>query len=143
MGKSRKSWGTVEEVEAAYYDAIGHADIEALMAIWADDEEIVCVHPGAPRLVGHAAIRAAWETIFQRGGLDIRPVQLHSVHNMLTVVHNVIEEVRRGEDESQDMHILATNVYLKTPQGWRLAMHHASVAPGKAPQEPMTASVLH
>ncbi|MBI1891619.1 MAG: nuclear transport factor 2 family protein [Burkholderiales bacterium] len=143
MGKSRKHGGTVEEVEAAYYDAISHADIEALMALWADDEEIVCVHPGAPRLVGHAAIRAAWETIFQRGGLDIRPVQLHAVHNMLTVVHNVIEEVRRGEDESQDMHILATNVYLKTPQGWRLAMHHASVAPGKAPQEPVIASVLH
>lgn len=143
MGKVRKPMGSVEEIEAAYYDAISHADIDALMALWADDEEIVCVHPGAPRLVGHAAIRAAWESIFEQGGLNIRPIQLHAMHNLMTVVHNVIEEVKRGPNEPDDMHILATNVYLKTPQGWRLAMHHASVAPGKAPIEPVTASVLH
>lgn len=143
MGKSRNHLGTVDEIEAAYYDAISHADINALMALWADDEEIVCVHPGAPRLVGHAAIRAAWETIFERGGLDIKPVQLHAVHNMMTVVHNVIEEVRRPADESHDMHILATNVYMKTPQGWRLAMHHASVAPGKMPEPALLAAVFH
>lgn len=143
MGKSRTPSDTVDQVEAAYYDAIGHADIEALMAVWADDEDIVCVHPGAPRLVGHAAIRAAWETIFERGGLDIRPVQLHRIHNMMTAVHNVIEEVRRAPNETHDMHILATNVYLKTPHGWRLAMHHASVAPGKIPEVNAPPSVLH
>jgi ketosteroid isomerase-like protein len=143
MGKASKAWGTVEEIEAAYYDAINHADIDALMALWADDEEIVCIHPGAPRLVGHAAIRAAWEALFERGGLHIRPVQLHAVHNMMTVVHSVIEEVTRNSGDGQDMHILATNVFLKTPHGWRLAMHHASVAPGKAPEEQHSASMLH
>lgn len=143
MGKASKPLVTVDEVEAAYYDAIGHADIDGLMALWAEDEEIVCVHPGAPRLVGHAAIRAAWESIFERGGLDIRPVQLHAVHNVMTVVHNVIEEVKRPANEQHDMHILATNVYLKTPRGWRLAMHHASVAPGKTPELQATGVVLH
>ncbi len=143
MAKSGKHLGTVDQIEAAYYDAISHADIEALMVLWAEDEEIVCVHPGAPRLVGHAAIRAAWESIFERGGLDIKPVQLHAMHNGMTVVHSVIEEVRRPANESHDMHILATNVYLKTPLGWRLAMHHASVAPGKAPEDSKPASVLH
>lgn len=144
MAKTRKPIGTADEIEAAFYDAIAHADIEALMAVWADDEEIVCIHPGAPRLVGHAAIRASWESIFERGGITIRPVQLHAMHNLMTVTHNVIETVRRGPDEPDDMHIIATNVYLKTPQGWRLALHHASVAPGKAPEEtPAIASVLH
>lgn len=143
MGKSRKSLGTVEEIEAAYYDALAHADIDALMALWADDEEITCVHPGAPRLVGHTAIRTAWEAIFERGGLHIRPVQLHAMHNILTVIHNVIEEVRRGPDEANDVHIVATNVYVKTPQGWRMAIHHASIAPGKIPDEPFGAPVLH
>jgi uncharacterized protein (TIGR02246 family) len=141
--KNRKALVSVDEIEAAYYDAVAHADIDALMALWADDDEIVCVHPGAPRLVGHAAIRAAWEAIFERGGLDIRPVQLHAIQNMMTVIHNVVEQVRRGENESHDMHILATNVYVKTPQGWRLAMHHASVAPGKIPEETAPAAVLH
>lgn len=143
MAKSRKLLGTVEEIEAAFYDALSHADLDALMALWAEDEEIVCVHPGSPRLIGHAAIRASFEVIFERGGLHIRPVQLHAVHNMLTAVHNLIEDVRQGPQEGEARHILATNVYLKTPRGWRLAMRHASIAPGKMPESPINATVLH
>lgn len=143
MAKSRKLLGTVEEIEAAFYDALSHADLDALMALWAEDEEIVCVHPGSPRLVGHAAIRASFEVIFERGGLHIRPVQLHAVHNMMTAVHNFIEDVRQGPQEGEERHILATNVYLKTPRGWRLAMRHASVAPGKMPESQTNATVLH
>ncbi|RJG03835.1 YybH family protein [Noviherbaspirillum sedimenti] len=143
MAKSHKPLGTVEQVEAAYYDALSHADIEALMALWAEDDEIVCIHPGAPRLVGHAAIRASWEAIFERGGVHIRPVQLHAAHNLMSAVHNVIEDVGSGPHEGGDMHILATNVYLKTPHGWRLTMHHASIAPGKMPEAQSAAPVLH
>ena len=32
-----------------------------LMALWSDDDEIACVHPGGPRVIGHAAIRASFE----------------------------------------------------------------------------------
>jgi uncharacterized protein len=39
------------------------------MAVWADDDEIVCVHPGGPRVVGAAAIRASFEAIFANGGI--------------------------------------------------------------------------
>jgi ketosteroid isomerase-like protein len=134
--------GSAEEVEAAFYDALSRADLDGLMALWADDEEIVCVHPGAPRLIGHAAIRSSWEAIFERGSVHIRPMQLHAMHNLMTAVHCVIEEVAR-EGEAQDVHILATNVYLKTPQGWRIATHHASVAAGKAPLDLFKASILH
>jgi len=37
------------------------------MAVWSDDEEITCVHPGGPRVVGAGAIRAAFESIFANG----------------------------------------------------------------------------
>ncbi len=143
MAKSSKPLGTAEEVEAAYYDALAHADLDAMMALWAEDEDIVCVHPGAPRLVGHAAIRGAWEAIFERGGLHVRPVQLHAVHNLMTAVHSVIEDVRRDPNEGGEAHILATNVYLKTPHGWRLTMHHASLAQGKMPEAQASTPVLH
>lgn len=101
------------------------------------------MHPGAPRLVGHAAIRASWEVIFERGGLHIRPLQIHAVHNMMTAVHSLIEDVRQGARESEETHILVTNVYMKTPRGWRLTMHDASMAPGKLPETPASATVLH
>jgi ketosteroid isomerase-like protein len=143
MAKLNKFLGTVEDTEAAFYDAISRADIEALMAIWAEDDEIICIHPGAPRLVGHAAIRASWSTIFERGGVHIHPVQLHAIQNMMSSVHNVVEEIKRPEHDPQELHILATNVYIKTPRGWRIAVHHASVASGSAPNENIAASMLH
>ncbi|MDO8178721.1 MAG: nuclear transport factor 2 family protein [Undibacterium sp.] len=143
MSVKKQLNGSADELETTFYDAISRADIEGLMALWAEDEEIVCIHPGAPRLVGHAAIRASWEAIFERGSVHIHPRQLHAMHNMLTAVHSVIEEVQRKSDKSQEMHILATNVYVKTPHGWRIATHHASVAAGEAPLDLFKASVLH
>ncbi len=134
---------SADETEAAFYDALSRADIEALMSLWAEDEEIVCIHPGASRLVGHATIRASFEAIFERGSVNIQPVQLHVSRNMMTAVHNIIEEVQRTPEMTQDIHILCTNIYIKTPLGWRITLHHASVAPGRAPSELFRASMLH
>jgi ketosteroid isomerase-like protein len=143
MPKINKLLETSNETESAFYDAIARADIEALMSLWADEEDIVCIHPGAPRLVGHASIRAAWESIFEQGGVHIKPVQVHVAQNMTTSVHNIIEEVHRSASKKQDVHILATNVYMKTPQGWRIVTHHASVVPGEAPPDVSITALLH
>lgn len=143
MPAINQSLDSAEATEAAFYEAISRADIDAVMSLWADEEDIVCIHPGAPRLVGHVAIRAAWEQIFEQGGVDIRPVQLHVTQNMLTSVHNIIEEVHRASSRKHDIHILATNVYMKTPLGWRLVSHHASVVPGEAPADTPVTALLH
>lgn len=132
-----------DEIEAAYYDALARADLETLMALWADDEEIVCIHPGAPRLIGHVAIRATWEGILARGGLHIQPLQLHATHTVSTAIHSVIEKIHHPENTQADMHIVATNIYMKTAQGWRMAAHHASVAPGPTPEELLAEIMLH
>ena len=143
MRPKKVRYSTADEIETAFYDALSRADIDALMALWSDDDEIVCIHPNAPRLVGHASIRASWETIFERGGVHIRPIQIHIMQNLMTAVHNLVEEVHRAELAQQELHILATNVYMKTPLGWRIAAHHASIAPGHAPIEPLMMSLLH
>ncbi|NEX60681.1 YybH family protein [Noviherbaspirillum galbum] len=143
MSNISKILETAEDTEAAFYDAISRADVEGVMSLWADDDEIVCIHPGAPRLIGHASIRAAWESIFEQGGVQIRPVQVHVSQNMSTAVHNIIEEVHRPVSRKPDIHILATNVYMKTPQGWRIVSHHASVVPGEAPPDVPVANLLH
>ena len=64
---------TPDDVEAQFYEALLHGDIERLMAVWADDEEIVCIHPGGARVIGAAAIRASFEAVFAGGGLRLRP----------------------------------------------------------------------
>lgn len=143
MTKAKKLLGSADEIEAAYYDAIGRADIDTMMALWADDDEIVCVHPGALRLVGHAAIRSSWESIFKGGGVPIHPVQLHVMQNMSMAVHSVAEEVHLPQGEQTDFHVVATNVYLKTPSGWRIVAHHASLAPGKLTRQLAISGILH
>ncbi|WP_395824483.1 YybH family protein [Collimonas sp.] len=135
--------GSAEETETAFYDAMSRADIEAMMALWADDDDIVCIHPNGPRLHGHAAIRAAFDMLFERGGVHIRVRQLHISQNMSTSIHNLVEELHQAGDNDRNMHILATNVYMKTPRGWRIVLHHASVAPGAAPEEAVTTAMLH
>lgn len=138
---SRKLLENPADVEAAFYRAVERADLNALMALWADEEEIVCIHPETPRLVGYAAIRASWEAIFARGGVSIRSVQTHITQNLMTAVHSMVEEVNDGGKVQQIMHILATHVYMKTPLGWRIVLRHVSTAPGKVTMAGATATI--
>ncbi len=125
--------GSADDVEAAFYEALQAADIERLMACWADDDEIVCVHPGGPRVVGTGAIRATFEAIFSNGTIRAWPEQVRKVEALASVVHNVLERVEvLTETGPVDAYVLATNVYHKTAQGWRMVAHHAS--PGSESQ---------
>jgi uncharacterized protein (TIGR02246 family) len=120
--------GTADDVEAQFYEALQQADLEALMRLWADDDDIVCVHPGGPRLVGLAAIRASFEAIFANGRIPVVPEQVHRVTMMGGALHHLVERIEvAGEGgATHTAYVLATNVYVKTPQGWRIAAHHAS-----------------
>ncbi len=126
--------GSPDDVEAQFYEALQRGDIDKLMAVWADDDEVVCVHPGGGRAIGPGAIRATFEAIFANGGVPVVPEQVHRLQHMGTAVHHLAERIDVvNEQGRQTAWVLATNVYVKTAQGWRLAAHHAS--PG-APQEP-------
>ena len=126
--------GSADEVEVEFYEALRRGDLERLMALWADDDEIVCVHPGGTRIVGNAAIRASFEAIFANGGIPVRPEQVHRLAAMGSALHHLVERVEvRGEQGPQTAWVTATNLYLKTARGWRLASHHASPALGHEP----------
>lgn len=140
MPAKKAQYGSAAETEAAFYEALNRADLEALMALWADDDEIVCVHPGGPRLIGHAAIRASWSAILEHGGLHILPSQLHETHTLMSSVHTVVEGSTAATGEPA--HLVATNVYAKTPRGWRIVLHHVSIAPGPATVDTST-QILH
>jgi ketosteroid isomerase-like protein len=123
--------GNADGVEAAFYDALQNGDIEKLMACWADEDEIVCIHPGGPRVVGAVAIRATFEAMFASGSIRAWPQQLRKTQGMASAVHNVLEKVEvLGPEGPTQAWVIATNVYHKTAQGWRLVAHHAS--PGTA-----------
>jgi uncharacterized protein (TIGR02246 family) len=123
-----------DDVEAQFYDALRDADIGRLMALWSDDDDIVCVHPGGQRLIGAASIRASFEAIFERGGIPVQHDRVRRARSGDAALHSVVETVTVSEgDGGREGHVLALNVYFKTALGWRLVAHHAS--PG-ATQEP-------
>ena len=134
-----------DEVEAQFYEALQRADLEALMAVWSDDDDIVCVHPGGPRVVGASAIRAGFEAIFANGGLPVVPEQVRRLQTLTCAVHSVLERIEvGGEPGAQTAWVVATNVYVKTAQGWRLAAHHASPGTAREPTDHVEASTtLH
>ncbi|MDB5891630.1 MAG: hypothetical protein JWP47_2461 [Polaromonas sp.] len=136
---------TADDVEAAFYEALQTADIEKLLACWADEDDIVCVHPGGGRLLGAGAIRSSFEAMFAVGSIRVRADKVHRIEALGASVHSVLERVDiLTEQGSRSAWVVATNVYQKTPLGWRMVAHHAS--PG-SPQEMLEAfdhpAVLH
>jgi ketosteroid isomerase-like protein len=122
-------FATAEDVESAFYEAIAHGNLEALMSVWADDEEIVCIHPTGQRLRGAAAIRESWRAIFASNP----QLTVHLSHgirwsSMLLTVHNVLETLYLGNEPTPHGPMLATNIYQRGASGWRLLAHHASTA---------------
>ncbi len=119
--------GSADEVEAAFYQAMQQADIEKLMACWADEDDIVCVHPGGPRVLGAMAIRATFEAMFANGSISAWPERVHKTQALASAVHNVLERIDvLGPEGPLQAWVIATNVYHKTAQGWRMVAHHAS-----------------
>jgi ketosteroid isomerase-like protein len=121
-----------EECERAFYEALEAADIEAVTDLWMDDEDVVCVHPNGPRLLGTAAVRASWAAILSNGPLHVRGTMRKSLDTPTVAVHNVIEEVVVGQGKTQQVvSVVATNAYVKTSAGWKMVLHHASQATGE------------
>ena len=85
--------GSPDETEAMFYEALQKGDVDLLMSCWAEDDEIVCVHPGGSRLMGAAAIRAAFEGMFAQGSIRVTISQVHRVQSVSSAVHNVAERV--------------------------------------------------
>lgn len=138
--------GTPDEIEAAFYEAMQLGDIDKLMACWADEDDIACIHPGGTRLIGVGAIRAAFEAMFAHGGaIHVKPEHIRRVESLASAVHHVLETVEILTPEGPSKaHVVATNVYHKTPQGWRLVVHHASPgSPEDAAQHHQSPQVLH
>ena len=128
--------GTADDVEAALYEALQRGDIDALMACWADEDEVFCVHPGGPRLVGTVAIRAAFEQMFGNGAIHAQPARVRKIESLASAVHNVLERIEVLTAEGpRHAFVLATNVYHKTAEGWRMVAHHASPGSVREPDE--------
>lgn len=146
---SAKIFPTAQDAENAFYEALERADLDAMMAVWSEDEEIVCVHPVGQRLAGQAQVREGWRQMFASGpGMRIQVGQQVVATGMMVAVHSVHESITVAGEQRARPPMVATNVYLRTPSGWRMIVHHASPAQGEpvaepAPADSATPKILH
>ena len=123
-------YASSQEAETAFYDAFSRNDLEAMMAVWADDDEVYCVHPGAPRISGVEHVRESWRRVFNSGQtLSFQLRARHEIHGMMIAIHSVYEQISIAGQGPARNPMLATNIYLRTDHGWRMVAHHSSPAP--------------
>ena len=99
---------------------------------------LVCV--GMVALIGRLYF---WQVVRGYGAADCTHGYGLAKCANLEHIQNQQLNAPRGLIYDAQGHILATNVFVKTPHGWRIVAHHASVAPGKAQYEAPKVTLLH
>jgi ketosteroid isomerase-like protein len=127
----------VEQANTRFYQAFETLDLARMELVWAHGERVKCVHPGWPILVGWDAVRSSWETIFENTGemrftlSDVRATACGDLA-WVTCTENIFSEVHGRLAVTS---VLATNLFERGADGWRLVHHHASHVLGGAPDD--------
>ncbi len=130
----------VEAANTAMYEAFESADVDRMARVWDDVDPagLVCVHPGWPMLRGRDHVLRSWSAVM--AGTDyiqffLTDVQVSIVGDtaIVTCTENVLTEV--SESPSGAAAVVATNVLVRRPGGWRVRVHHGSPVLGKLVDE--------
>jgi ketosteroid isomerase-like protein len=131
----------VETANAALYAALEAGDLDALTDVWvsgADADDVrgaICVHPGWPVLRGRAAVLRSYALIMAHTDyiqffLTDVAVELLGDVALVTCTENILSG---GEAEEEGElgplvggKVVATNLFRRTAEGWRLWSHHGS-----------------
>jgi ketosteroid isomerase-like protein len=118
----------VERANARFYRAFEGLELAAMDRVWLHAEHVTCVHPGWPRLTGWPSVRASWEGIFANTAeirftlSDVRAAAAGEL-GWVTCVENILSRVQGRLTVTS---VVATNVFARALDGWRMVHHHAS-----------------
>lgn len=119
-----------EQAEAVFYAAFENGDLEAMKKIWARSDDVVCVHPHGPQLVGYGPVMQSWRTILDNtAGFRIAVQLVNRFDDGDIAVRFVNETLVNENSDAEPVTVLATNAYRRTESGWRIVLHHASPTP--------------
>jgi ketosteroid isomerase-like protein len=103
----------------AYYRAFTGADFTAMSRIWADDN-VSCIHPGWPVLIGREAILESYREILRNPNqerIDLRNETVLTAGDEARVI--CVEFVGGAA-------LAATNLFKRIDGEWRMTHHQAS-----------------
>ncbi|WP_316367999.1 YybH family protein [Candidatus Thiodiazotropha sp. CDECU1] len=122
-------FATPQDAEDAYYDAIEEKDLQALMAVWDESEDVLCLLPMMAAQRGKEAISKVWDPLMQGDiGLDIQTKHLAWIETPELAIH-LVEELVKGPGQTEAQPVYATNIFRKSGLGWKLLMHQNSPTP--------------
>jgi hypothetical protein len=83
--------------------------------------------------------------MFSDGTIRATPMRVRKIEALSSSIHSVLEKIEVMTNEGpREAYVIATNVYHKTAQGWRMVAHHASPGTAREMQELADAPmVLH
>lgn len=130
----------VAAANTALYEAFESADVDRMQQVWdeTDPDAVVCVHPGWPMLRGRDQVLRSWAAVMagteyiQFFLTDVRITVLGDTA-IVTCQENVLTEVT--ESGSGNAAVVATNVLVRRPGGWRVQVHHGSPVLGRLVDE--------
>ena len=124
----------VETANAALYESLESADVDRMAGVWdeAEPDRLVCVHPGWPMLRGRAHVLRSFSAIMANTPyiqFFLTDVQVSVTHAaaVVTCTENILTAV---EEQGSTGQVVATNVFVLRPDGWRLQVHHGSPVMG-------------
>ena len=120
----------VEAANTSLYEALESADVDRMAAVWDDVEPdvLVCVHPGWPMLRGRGRVLRSFSAIMANTPyiqffLTDVEVAVTGDTAVVTCTENILTAVSQEGASGQ---VVATNVFVRRPDGWRLQVHHGS-----------------
>ncbi|HEY7409424.1 MAG TPA: nuclear transport factor 2 family protein [Vicinamibacteria bacterium] len=121
----------LREANERFYRALEALDLPAMESLWVREPWVRCIHPGWDALVGWEAVRQSFEQIFVgTRWIRVTPTQVtvkpFGDVALVTCAENITAS---NEGEVGVAVAQATNLFLRTSQGWRMIHHHASPAP--------------
>ena len=128
MPRRAKLFPTPDDAETAFYEAFERRDLAAMMAVWAESDDVVCVHPRGVRLAGFDAVRESWAQIFAgaAGAMRVRATEVRRFDGNSVAVHTLVEILGVPGSQASTQSVCATNVFELTDGGWRMVLHHAT-----------------
>ena len=119
----------VEAANTAFYRAFEQADVDAMAEVWDDEqpEALTCIHPGWPPLRGRSQVLRSWSALmatteYIQFFLTDVTVAVEGDIAVVTCTENVLTAVALDDGAGA---AVATNVFRRRADGWRLQVHHA------------------
>ncbi|GGW61201.1 nuclear transport factor 2 family protein [Streptomyces xantholiticus] len=124
----------VEQANTAFYETMERGDFDELSELWLDDD-ISCIHPGWPVLTGRGEVLRSYALIMANTEYiqffltDVK-VSVAGDTALVTCTENILSS-GPAEDGGAlgplvGQLVVATNVFRRTSDGWKIWSHHGS-----------------